>query len=273
MCELLLHSLWFPLLVGTAAVLVSSLAARLRPGGRQLRRSLDERFTARAEERARIARELHDSLFQGLQGLMFRLQAVRQLLPERPLEAIAMLDAALERGDRAILEGRMAVRDLRQAALGQCGLAETLAALGEEFAASCCKQNPNYQVLVVGDPRVLEPAILDEVCRVAREAIRNAFRHARPTRVEAEVTFEQALFSIRIRDDGIGIDAQVLARSWCEGHWGLVAMRERAVSFGGKLEVWSERGAGTEVELRVPGKIAYRRLKQRLWLAKQASPR
>jgi signal transduction histidine kinase len=272
MSELLFRSLWLPLLLGTAALLVWSLVPRLRPRGRQLRRSLDERFTARAEERARIARELHDSVFQGLQGLMFRLQAVRQLLPDRPLEAIAMLDAALEKGDQAILEGRMAVRDLRQSAHGQRGLAETLAALGEDLAASCGKPNPHYQVLVAGSPRVLEPAILDEVCRVAREAIRNAFRHARPRRIEAEVTFEQGQFSIRIRDDGIGIDAQVLARGSREGHWGLLGMRERAASFGGKLEVWSERGAGTEVELRVPGKIAYRRPKQRLRLAGQVSP-
>jgi signal transduction histidine kinase len=271
MSELLFRSPWFPLLVGTAALLVSSLGSRLRPKSRQRRRGLEERFTARTEERARIARELHDSLFQGLQGLMFRLQAVRQLLPERPLEAIALLDAALEKGDQAILEGRMAVRDLRESALRRDGLAETLAALGEEFAASCCESKPSYHVLVAGSPRVLEPAIHDEIYRVAREAIRNAFRHARPSRIEAEMTFEKGHFSIRIGDDGIGIDAQILAQGWREGHWGLPGMRERAVSFGGKLEVWSERGAGTEVELRVPGKLAYRRPKQHLWLAKQSS--
>src|SRR6202000_1371533 len=114
---------------GAAALLASSLRSRLRQTSRQLRRRLEERFIARAEERARIARELHDSLFQGLQGLMFRLQAVRQLLPERPLDAIAMLDTALERGDQAILEGRMALRDLRESALWRDGLAEALGAL------------------------------------------------------------------------------------------------------------------------------------------------
>jgi signal transduction histidine kinase len=192
---------------------------------------------------------------------MFRLQAVRQLLPERPLEAIAMLDAALERGDHAILEGRMALRDLRGSAPGRDRLAETLIALGEEFAASSSEPKPDYHVLVAGTARGLEPAIHDEVYRVAREAIRNAFRHARSTRIEAEVTFEKARFSIRVRDDGIGIDEKILAQGGREGHWGLPGMRERALSFGAKLEVWSERGAGTEVELRVPGKIAYRRPK------------
>jgi signal transduction histidine kinase len=263
MSELVFRSQWFPLLVRTAALLVSSLGSRLRPGTRQLRRGLEDRSIARAEERARIARELHDSLLQGIQGLMCRLQAVRQLLPERPLEAIAVLEAALKRGDQAILEGRMAVRDLREPALGRDGLAETLAALGEEIAASCCEPKPSYQVLIAGSPMALEPAIHDDIYRIAREAIRNAFRHARPSQIEAEVTFEKAHFSIRIRDDGIGIDAQILAQGRREGHWGLPGMRERAVSLGGKLEVWSERGAGTEVELRVPGKIAYRRPKLR----------
>jgi signal transduction histidine kinase len=211
---------------------------------------------ARREERARIARELHDSLFQGVQGLMFRLQAVRQLLPERPLEAMEMLDAALSRGDQALLEGRMAVCGLRESASGRAGLAESLTALGEEFTAGCREPKPSYQVLVASGPRILEPAIHDEVYRIAREAIRNAFRHARSTRIKAEVSFEAAQFSIRISDNGVGIDAQVLARGRREGHWGLLGMRERAESFGGKLVVRCD-GAGTEVELRVPGKLAY----------------
>jgi signal transduction histidine kinase len=212
---------------------------------------------ARREERVRIARELHDSLFQGVQGLMFRLQAVRELLPERPLEAMAMLDVALSRGDEALLEGRMAVRGLRESASGRAGLAESLTALGDEFGAGCCEPKPNYQVLVGSSPRVLEPLIHDEVYRVAREAIRNAFRHARSTRIKAEVSFEAAEFSIRISDDGVGIDAQVLAQGRREGHWGLLGMRERTESFGGKLTVWSERGVGTEVGLRLPGTLAY----------------
>lgn len=271
MSELVSCSRWLPLLVGTAMLLVPSLGSRLRPRSRQSRRGLEEQFIARAEERARIARELHDSLFQGLHGLMFRLQAVRQLLPERPLDAIAMLDAALERGDQAILEGRMAVRDLREPVLRRGGPAETLVALGEEFAAHCCEPKPAFQVLVVGTPVVLEPAIHDEVYRIAREAIRNAFRHAQCGRIEAEVMFAKAHFSIRIRDDGVGIDEKILAKGRREGHWGLPGMRERAVSFGARLEIWSAPGNGTEVELRVPGKIAHRRPQLRLRLARTSS--
>jgi signal transduction histidine kinase len=109
----------------------------------------------------------------------------------------------------------------------------------------------------------LEPWIHEDVYRVAREAIRNAFRHARASRIETEVAFGGSQLSIRIRDDGVGIDAQILALGGREDHWGLLGMRERAASFGGALDVRSKPGAGTEVELRVPGKIAYGRPKPR----------
>jgi signal transduction histidine kinase len=247
--------------LGAGALLAWLLRSRLRQKSRRLRRRLEERFIARAEERARIARELHDSLLQGLQGLMFRLHAVRQLLPERSLEAITMLDAALQRGDEAIAEGRRAVGDLRESALVRVALAETIAALGQEFAGSSPDPKPKYEVLLEGKPVVLEPWIHDEVYRIAREAIRNAFQHARATRIEAEVAFGGSQLSIRIRDDGVGIDPQIIALGRREDHWGLIGMRERAVSFGGALVVRSECGIGTEVELRVPGKIAYCRPK------------
>jgi signal transduction histidine kinase len=259
MSDAVFRTLWFPLLwmLATAALLANSLCSRLRSNTRRLRSRLEERFIARAEERARIARELHDSLLQGFQGLMFRLQAARQLLPERPQEAIAILEVALEKGDQAIAEGRHAVRDLRDSALAREQLGEMLAMVGEEFAGSRQEPGPKYEVSVEGQPMRLEPWIHDEVYRVAREAIRNAFTHARSTRIEAELMFGASQLSICIRDDGVGIDARVLALGRREDHWGLLGMRERAASFGGALDVRSGRGAGTEVELRVPGKIAY----------------
>ncbi len=196
---------------------------------------------------------------------MFRLQAVRQLLPARPEEAIAMLDAALERGDQAITEGRQVVRDLRESAFARDGLAETLVALGKEFVGTSPEPKPKYEVLVKGEPTLLEPWIpRGRLPGCAREAIRNAFRHARASRIETEVAFGGSQLSIRIKDDGVGIDAQILALGGREDHWGLLGMRERAASFGrGALDVRSKPGAGTEVELRVPGKIAYGRPKPR----------
>jgi signal transduction histidine kinase/streptogramin lyase len=223
---------------------------------------LAEQFSMRLEERlgerTRIARELHDTLLQSFQGLMLLFQGVRNLLPERPVEAVRALDDALVRADQAILEGRDAVHDLRSSTVLNNDLAEAMTALGEEFAAHDGKQNSAaFRVLVEGTPRNLQPILRDEIYRIAREALRNAFLHAQARRIEAEITYGEPLLRLRVRDDGYGIDPKVLGQGGRAGHWGLPGMHERAQRIGAQLNVWSRPGAGTEVELTVPGSIAY----------------
>jgi signal transduction histidine kinase len=266
----MLQIVWFRLLCAAigAALLVMLFLVSLRQMSQQLHRQLEQRFDARVEERTRIARDLHDSLLQGFQGLMFRLQAVRQLLPYRASEAAAQLDTALESGDRAIAAGRDAVRDLRESTLIQGDLGETLVSLGEEFGGTAAMQRPSYHVVVEGKPHTLDPLVRDEVYRIAREAIRNAFKHARATRIETELMYGPTHVSVRVRDDGIGIDPPVLAQGWRDGHRGLPGMRERASTFKGELNVWSELGAGSEIELKVPAQMAYVRVKRPWWLPK-----
>ena len=99
----------------------------------------------------------------------------------------------------------------------------------------------------------------DEVCRIAREALRNAFHHAKAQKIEAEITYGDSEFLLHVRDDGSGIAPEIANQGARAGHWGLPGMRERAKRFGGQLEVWSEHGAGTEIELIVPASIAYGR--------------
>jgi signal transduction histidine kinase len=224
---------------------------------RQIARRFNIRLEERVGERTRIARELHDSLLQGLQGLMFRLQGVRNLLPERATEAMRALDSALDRGDEAMTEGREAVQDLRSSALAGTDLVQSLAALGAELAPGEGHASPTFAVLVEGAPRALDPVLRDEVYRIAREALRNAVSHAHAHRIEAEVTYGESLLCVRIRDDGGGIDPTIRDQGKRAGHFGLLGMRERARSFGGQLDIWSERGAGTEVELKVPATVAY----------------
>jgi Histidine kinase-, DNA gyrase B-, and HSP90-like ATPase len=101
----------------------------------------------------------------------------------------------------------------------------------------------------------VEPAY--EAYRIAREAVSNAYQHAKAAHIETEVTFSDADLFIRVRDDGIGVDPEVLARGQRRGLWGLPGMRERSASFAGHLHVWSEGNAGTEVELRIPAHVAY----------------
>jgi signal transduction histidine kinase/ligand-binding sensor domain-containing protein len=237
---------------------------------RQLAREFSAGLEARVNERTRIARELHDSLLQGIQGLMFRLQAVRDMLPGRaPAEAIKAFDIALERGDKAIAEGRDTVSDLREHIMGDSDIAQALTALGEELTLQSGNGLvPRVRVLLEGKQRELNPMLRDEIYRIAREALRNAFCHARAQKIEAGITYSDSEFLLHVRDDGHGIDPEVANQGARAGHWGLPGMRERAKSFGGKLEVWSERGAGTEIELSVPGAIAYGKSEpgRRFWL-------
>jgi signal transduction histidine kinase len=250
------QTLWFQALcvVALAALLIGVYELRLRQVAWEYNMRLDERVN----ERTRIARELHDSLLQGFQGLMFRLQAVRDLLPGRPAEAIKALDIALERGDKAIVEGRDTVSDLRESIVSDKDIPQALTALGEELGLQGANGAvPSVRVLLDGKQRDLDPTLRDEVYRIAREALRNAFRHAKAQKIEAEITYRDSEFLLHVRDDGTGIAPEVANQGARPGHWGLPGMRERAKSFGGKLEVWSEHGAGTEVALIIPASIAY----------------
>ncbi len=133
-----------------------------------------------------------------------------------------------------------------------------MAALGEELggARDGGDGSPTFRVSIEGTPRELHPILRDDIYRIAREALRNAFRHAQASKIEAEITYGERLLRLRIRDDGKGIDPKLLDAGR-DGHWGLPGMRERAQQIGAQLDMWSEAGAGTEVELRIPGSIAY----------------
>jgi signal transduction histidine kinase/ligand-binding sensor domain-containing protein len=250
------QTVWFRLTL--VVVFLAALWGLYQLRLRQLAREFNAGLEARVNERTRIARELHDSLLQGFQGLMFRLQAVREFLPGRPSDAMKALDIALERGDKVIVEGRDTISDLRQSTIGDSDIARALTALGEELAAQSENGSaPCVRVLVEGKQRELNPLLRDEIYGIAREALRNAFRHAKAQKIEAEVTYGDSEFLLQVRDDGIGISPEVIDQGARAGHWGLPGMRERAKSFGAKLEVWSEHGAGTEIELKVPAAAIY----------------
>ena len=247
---------WFRL--GTLLAIGLALVMYLRMRIHRLAKQMNMRFDERLAERTRIARELHDSLLQGFQGLMFRLQAAREMLPDQPKEAAEALDVALDRGDEVIAEGRSTVEDLRHSTSQDNDIVVALTSLGEELAGSGNGHAAAaLRVLVDGKPRELNPMIRDEVYRIAREALRNAFQHARAKKIEAELEYGDREFSLRVRDDGEGIDPAVLREGRRSGHWGLPGMRERARELGGDLHVWTESGAGTEVSLSVPAAAAY----------------
>ncbi len=115
------------------------------------------------------------------------------------------------------------------------------------------------------------PFLRDEIYRIAAESLRNAFRHAQARQVEVEIRYDNQQFRLRVRDDGKGMDTAVLSGQEPEGHYGLPGMRERGKLIGGKLVIWSEVGAGTEVELRIPAAAAYARAAKRSWLSELLS--
>ncbi len=211
------------------------------------------------EERERIARELHDTLLQSFQGLTLQFQRARNLLPDRAEEAIPSLDKALDGAEEAIIEGRDAIHDLRSSTTSATSFAEEITALGEELAAKVTNQKEpvQFRTVVEGSVRALRPNAYIDIFRIAREALRNAFMHSQGRSIETELAYTESLFRLRLRDDGKGIDPDERIRAERTGHWGLKGMRVRAERLGGELDLWSEPGAGTEIELRIPASIAY----------------
>ena len=112
--------------------------------------------------------------------------------------------------------------------------------------ASPTEARPQYRAVVEGRLRELALDIRDEAYRIAREAVRNAYQHAKATHIETELHFGDSDLCIRVRDDGVGVDPKILAQGQRPGHCGMLGMRERSERFGGSLQVWSEGNAGTE---------------------------
>jgi len=187
------------------------------------------------------------------------------MLPRRPDEAMDVLDGAIGATEQAISEGRSAIQQLRSAQLGEGDLSQWLTATGQELGklANANGNGPVFRLTVEGERRALTALPRDEVHRITREILRNAFQHAQASRIEAEIRYDDRELRVRIRDDGKGMDPQVLKTGGSAGHWGLRGVRERAQQIGARLDFWSEAGAGTEVELTVPAVIAYEMSRQR----------
>jgi len=259
---------WFRALCAAALLILVWAAYQFRV--RQLHRQLALTLETRVRERTSIARELHDTLLQSFQGLMLRFEIVSQLLPERPIEAKEKLESAMKQAADAITEGRDAVQGLRASTVQTNDLARAVNTLGEELANDPASHgSPAFRVTVEGEPRDLHPILRDEIYRIAAEALRNVFHHAEARQLEVEIRYDNQQFRLRVRDDGKGMDAAALSGQGLEGHYGLPGMRERARLIGGKLMVWSEVGAGTEVELTVPASSAYATARRGSWLSQK----
>jgi signal transduction histidine kinase/ligand-binding sensor domain-containing protein len=241
---------WFRALCFSALLLAIFGIYRVRMY--QVARQLNARFQERLAERTRIAQELHDTLLQGFLSASMQVDMAEDQIPESS-PAKPLLKRALQLMSQVTEEGRNALRGLRTPEHDKHSLEVALSRVGQELMVD---DGTEYRVVTHNTTRVLRPSIREAVYRIGREAIVNTFKHARATHVEVEVEYEGNRFRLLVRDDGRGIDPEVL-QTGRENHWGLPGMRERAESIGGTLKLRSRSGAGTEVELTVPGPIAF----------------
>jgi len=244
------QSSWFLALRVAVTLLCLWLAYRLRMA--QVASRIRTRLEERMGERERIARELHDTLLQSVQGLVLRFQSVANRLP--PGESSrAQLELALKSADEVIVEGRNRVRGLRAGANSGDPLANP-----QELADAAGFDPPvPIRVVVEGRPRQVHPLVAAEIRRIAGEALFNIARHAHAHSVDVAISYGDRQLGLHIRDDGVGIPPPVVAKGSKEGHFGLTGMRERATRIGGALSIDSGAGRGTDVILTLPARLAY----------------
>jgi ligand-binding sensor domain-containing protein/signal transduction histidine kinase len=245
------QTFWFRSLCVFTGLVILWLAYTMR--FKQVTRGLQDRMHERLAERERIARDLHDTFFQDIIGLFLRFHtATSQLPPDEPARSI--FENALRRSDDVMKEGRELLMDLRSTAGGTKDLQSALAEAGRRLQ----DLNPcEFKVIQNGEARDLHLVVCDELSQIGKEALNNAFRHSHASQIEAEVHYEPNQLRLRIRDDGDGIEPKILEQGHRSGHWGLPDIRERAKKIGAHVELWSQSGAGTEVELRIPAQLAY----------------
>ncbi|MBB3225173.1 sensor histidine kinase [Pseudoduganella umbonata] len=243
---------WFKVLCALALALAAFGLHRLRL--RMALQRMTRTFEARVAERERIARDLHDTLLQSVQGLIMHFRRIALRTPDdaptRPMmqEALSLAAEVLEEGRSKV--GELRVGEPRPAPDGD--LAAPLEAYGRRLAAP---GTAAFTVTRDGAPRPLHPPVHDEVLAIAQEAIRNAFLHAQAARIDVALHYGEHEFTLAVRDDGTGIDSA--RRDGRTRHWGIPGMRERAAELGAALELSGAPGQGTCWCLRLPARLAY----------------
>lgn len=219
---------------------------------RQLASRMRENMEERLAERQRIADNLHDNLLQNIQGLIMRLHAI-SMRPGLDDGAKAAMAVAMDKAEDTLVEGRQHVADLH---------AEPQQTPGDylkEFIQRLDRpQDLDLSVETVGVQRPLHPAVGEAAIKIAREAILNGYKHAAAQRISVRIFYDPDRFQVSVKDDGRGIDSEILARGGRDRHFGLPGMRDRARRAGGELDLQSEPGAGTTVTFDVVGRAAFR---------------
>jgi len=242
---------WFRAVCAVLTLLVLWITYRLRL--RQMRRALTARFDERLAERTRMARELHDTFLQTIQGSKFVVDdgLEEPLDLEKMHRALGQVSGWLE---QAIAEGRAALNSLRSSTTLKNDLGPALRRAAE---SGVVPDGMTVSVSVIGDARELHPIVRDELYRIGNEAIQNAKGHSHASRLSIDLAYDHDLV-LHVRDNGVGIDPGFIM-SGREGHHGLRGMRERAARIRGRLTILSSAESGTDISVIVPGSVSFLR--------------
>lgn len=231
---------------------IPQLAQRIRnyfsnPNRPESSRELALLQEERCRERARIACELHDTLLQGLLSASLQLQVAEGWIPpDSPAKPLLSRARSLMR--KGIDEGRAALEGLRSADAPSTSLEQALAGFHEELPTS---DRTRLRILKMGAPKPVDPAVLHQIFLITREALLNALRHSQARKIEVEIVYSPRKLRITVRDNGTGIEPQLL-HTGRKDHWGLTVMRERAANIGAYLRIRTRPKAGTELLLSLP---------------------
>src|SRR5467141_334001 len=221
---------------------------------RQVAWQFNIRLEERVSERTRMARDLHDTFLQTVEGSKLVADDALDHSTDAGRMRRAMGQLSVWLG-QATQEGRAALNSLRTATTQTNDLAEGLRRMTED---GLVPSSMAFTFFVIGDAKEMHPIVRDEIYRIGYEAIRNACMHSRASRLEVELRYTHDL-TLRVRDNGTGIDPAVADRGK-DAHFGLQGMRERAARIGGNLTLGSSSNSGTEIKLIVPGGIIFRKM-------------
>jgi signal transduction histidine kinase len=236
------ETIWFRLLG------VSALALMVWAGYRFRVRQVQARFQSVIDERARLAREVHDTLAQGFVGISSQLAVVDSYMPPEDSPGRQSLEIARRMAQYSLTEARRSVMDLRAAALDETDLGGALQLGAHQWTA---RSGLDVKVNVSGDASGLPENVAHHVLRMAQEAVNNAVKHAHASTLKLDLVVQPKQLELRIQDDGSGFDPEGMLLS-SQGNFGLMGMRERVERLEGEFDLHSRPGQGTELKFTVP---------------------
>ena len=243
------QTLWFKALSAASAIFFLWVFVILRL--RNIERRIGLRFEAQMSERMRIARDLHDTLLQSLQGLILSFSSFSAQVSAPP-NILREMEGALDKAEDLLVSGRERIRDLRSSGAASRDLVDEIRAMIDRLTGG----GANIQLRVDGHNLPIKPLVQDEVLWILREALTNACQHSKGTGIWVNVLKTRNSLQCSVQDDGRGMDQHAFSAHE-RGHFGLVGMRERSERVGGRLNVRGDPGKGTLLVLAIPARIAY----------------